>query len=268
MFKYSADRIPVALILTISLLDFTVFFMVEETWILVCYWFALALPKGLICAWGHHHQHVHTFRHGWLNRPYELLLALHTGASTNLWVLHHNLGHHVNFLDQTKDESAWKRRDGSPMGVLEYTLVIAGTAYARAIRVGRKHPKHFRVFVRWIAVTLVLLLALLWFRPLSALFLFVLPMVVGLLFTSWVTFDHHAGLDTKNSFEASYNILSRPFNLLTGNLGYHTAHHHRQGTHWSKLPMLHEQIRHAIPEHLNVRSTFDVFLRWPEKPTS
>jgi len=40
------------------------------------------------------------------------------------------------------------------------------------------------------------------------------------------------------------------YNLFTGNLGYHTAHHHKQGVHWSKLPRLHETIQDKIPKNL------------------
>jgi fatty acid desaturase len=75
-------------------------------------------------------------------------------------------------------------------------------------------------------------------------------MVVSLLFTAWVTYDHHAGLATDDQFEASYNNTNPIFNLLTGNLGYHTAHHYRQGLHWSKLPELHEKIKDKIPPQL------------------
>mgnify|MGYP001440518359 CR=1 FL=1 len=35
---------------------------------------------------------------------------------------------------------------------------------------------------------------------------------------------------------------------LTGNLGFHTAHHHRPGMHWSKLPTLHAEILPKIPK--------------------
>ena len=44
--------------------------------------------------------------------------------------------------------------------------------------------------------------------------------------------------------------MSPIYNLLTGNLGYHTAHHHKQGLHWSRLPELHEKIKDKIPENL------------------
>jgi fatty acid desaturase len=258
LFRHPSDRLPVAIITVASVIDLAAYFLIDSLWVLATYWAFFALPKGLICAWSHHHQHVHTFRHALPNRLYEVLLALHTGICTNLWVLHHNLGHHLNFLDQSKDESAWKRKDGSTMGELEYTAIVASTAYFRALQVGKRHPKHRKVFLRWTAITVTLVAALVWLRPMPGIFIFALPMLVSLTFTSWATYDHHAGLDTKNGFEASYNIMNPVFNVLTGNLGYHTAHHHRQGMHWSKLPELHASIAHEIPEQLYLRPTFEV----------
>lgn len=259
IFKHSEDKLPVALIVVLSTVDLALYLALDDVWALLGCWLLLMIPKGVVCAWGHHHQHVHTFRHTTLNRVYELLLALHSGITTNLWVLHHNLGHHVNFLDQAKDESRWMRKDGSTMGVFEYTTLTAVTAYYRGFRVGKRHKKHQRAFVAWTLVTFTIVALLVAFRPLPALLLFVLPMITSLLFTSWVTYDHHSDLRSASAFEASYNILNPTFNLLTGNLGYHTAHHHRQAVHWSKLPALHADIADKIPAHLYRRSTFDVF---------
>jgi fatty acid desaturase len=55
---------------------------------------------------------------------------------------------------------------------------------------------------------------------------------------------------TEDHNQASYNILNRGYNLMTGNLGYHTAHHSRHGLHWSKLPELHAQLARDIPANL------------------
>lgn len=88
-------------------------------WLLAAWLLLVIDPKACICSWNHHHQHLFTFHQGVLNRLLELSYAFHTGITTNAWVLHHVLGHHVNYLDQTKDESAWKRRDGSTMGELK-----------------------------------------------------------------------------------------------------------------------------------------------------
>ena len=250
MFRYSADRIPISIVFMLSMIDFLVYFLVDNVLVLAGYTLIVLLPKGVICAWNHHHQHTMTFHYKPLNRILEFIYALHTGATTNLWVLHHVFGHHRNFLDQTCDESAWKRPDGQTMSSLEYTLTIAGTSYYRAYKVGKKFPRLQREFLLYSALTLIAVSVLCWYRPMPALFVFIVPMVCSLLFTAWVTYDHHSGLDTDDAFHASYNNENRLFNLLTGNLGYHTAHHYRQGLHWSKLPDLHEKIKHQIPPSL------------------
>ena len=250
MFRYSADRIPVALVLLCSAIDFSVYFLVDNVAWLAGYTVLMIFPKGAICAWNHHHQHTRTFYSQVLNRLLEFFYALHTGVTTNLWVLHHVLGHHRNYLDQSSDESGWQRADGTKMNVVEYTLTIAGTAYQRGYRVGKKFPRVQRDYVLYSTLTFIGVFALVLYRPAAGLFVFVLPMIISLLFTSWVTYDHHSGLDTDDVFAASHNNVGKFYNLITGNLGYHTAHHYRQGLHWSKLPELHEKLVGSIPPEL------------------
>ncbi len=250
MFKHAADRLPVLCILALSALDFTVYALVDSLALLLAYFAVMILPKAHICAWNHHHQHTPTFRAKPLNRLLEFFYALHTGVTTNLWLLHHVYGHHLNFLDQEKDESRWARADGSKMGELEYTLEVAATAYWRGFKVGKNYPQDRRAFVAYSLLTFAAVATLFVLDPLAGLLVFALPMIVGLLITAWATYEHHSGLNVNNEFEASFNNLNRWYNLFTGNLGYHTAHHHRGGLHWSKLPKLHAQIADKIPEHL------------------
>ncbi len=257
MIRHPADRRPVTVILALTLLDFILYFTVENFYVLLAYFIVMIIPKGCICAWNHHHQHTKTFKPVFLNRLLEQSFALHTGVTTNLWLLHHVFGHHHNYLDQSKDESRWKRDDGSTMGELEYTLVTAGTAYYRGYLVGKEHPRHYRTHLIYTIVTAILVAALVAYQPMQAMMLFVLPMIVGLLITAWATYDHHAGLDVKDDFHASYNNMNPVFNILTGNLGYHTAHHYKQGVHWSELPQLHEKIKHQIPAELYRGSYWD-----------
>jgi len=254
VFKYKEDRWPVCIILMLSLVDVVLYFTLNSSVWLFAYYLLMVVPKGLICAWNHHHQHLFTFRYKALNRGLEFFYALHTGVTTNLWRLHHVLGHHVNFLDQELDESRWQRKNGSQMGVIEYTLKVALTAYPRGYAVGKRYPKQLKPFLTYIVPTFLAVALLVWFKPAAGFFLFALPMITSLLFTAYVTYDHHTGLSTENEFEASYNNLSSVFNYLTGNLGYHTAHHYRQGVHWSRLPALHATIADKIPAHLYQRS--------------
>ncbi len=255
MFKHSEDRIPILCILCVSLLDFTLFFTVENYYVLGIYFYLMILPKAQICAWNHHHQHAPTFRFTVANRILEFFYALHTGVTTNLWVLHHNLGHHQHYLDQRKDESRWTRNDGTQMGEFEYSLIITATAYYRGYIVGKEHPKEMKDFLIFSAITFALVGILVAIKPGAALLLFVLPMIMGLFMTAWATYEHHAGLNTDDLYHASFNNTNRWYNLFTGNLGYHTAHHYKGGLHWSKLPQLHEKIKHNIPKEL-VRETW------------
>lgn len=250
MFKNSADRVPVLIILALSVLDFSLYFLVDNLYLLGAYFYVMIIPKSQICAWNHHHQHAPTFRFTPLNRILEFFYALHTGVTSNLWVLHHVLGHHQNYLDQKVDQSRWRRKNGEVMGELEYSLLTTVTAYYRGYLVGLQHPKEMRVFLLYGALTFAILAALVAYRPGPAILLFVLPMIMGLFMTAWATYEHHAGLNTDNLFEASFNNLNKWYNLFTGNLGYHTAHHYKQGLHWSKLPQLHAKIEHNIPEQL------------------
>lgn len=256
VFKHSEDKLPVAIILAFSCLDFVLYFTVDNPLVLASVWLLLIYPKGKICAWNHHHQHTPTFRSVRMNRLLEFFYALHTGVTTHLWVLHHVLGHHHNYLNQHLDESRWKDENDEVIGELRYTLETAATAYYRGYLVGKTHPKVQKDFITYGLLTAAIVALLVWYRPAQGLFLFVLPMVTGLLLTAWATYGHHTGLDTDDHMKASYNNESWFYNLVTGNLGYHTAHHYKQGVHWSKLPALHEQIKTNIPRELIKSSWF------------
>ena len=257
MFRHRADRLPVLIILSLTALDFAMYFAIDNFWVLLSYFVVMIIPKGCICAWNHHHSHLPTFKSKPLNRLLEVAYALHTGTTTNLWLLHHVLGHHHNYLDQTKDESRWKRRNGEKMGELEYTFSVALTAHLRAWKVGMRYPNHLRTHLIYTALALAIVVGLVAYQPVQGILLFALPMVVGFLITAWATYEHHAGLDSDNDFEACYNMMNPVFNAVTGNLGYHTAHHYKQGVHWSELPALHEKIKDKIPEELYIDSFWD-----------
>lgn len=249
VFRQKADRLPIAIMACYFMLDLLVYFNVNNPWFVV-FWFFLGIwPKGNICAWNHHHQHVLTFKSNIFNRALEVMYGFQTGVTTKMWFLHHVLGHHKNYLDQTLDESRWMNADGTTKSELGYTFEVATTAYYRLIKVGLKHRTHLYDFLMMSVFQLCLLGLLFWHNWFNALFIFLLPMVVGLTLTAWATYEHHSNLDTKNEYEGSRNILHPFYNLMTGNLGYHTAHHVRHGIHWSKLPEYHASIEHLIPEH-------------------
>ena len=250
MFRHKEDRILTTLFVAYFGVDLIVFFTAESVWFVV-FWMLLGiLPKACISSFNHHHQHVATFRHTLPNRCLELVYAFQTGVVTNGWTLHHVLGHHVNYRDQELDESRWKRNHGRPMGAIEYSVINSLTAYPRAFQVGKRFPKHQKPFLVMFFITLSILAFFFYHNWVNALFIFALPMVISFYITAWHTYYHHAGLDSETDLEASYNITDKWHNLLTGNLGYHTAHHIRPALHWSKLPQFHQEIESTIPSHL------------------
>jgi len=250
LFRYPEDRFPTVLIVACFALDLFVYFAVESLAVLLGWMLVGILPKALICSFNHHHQHLPTFRYRALNRMLEFVFGFQTGIVSNGWVLHHVLGHHKNYLDQTLDESRWRRLDGTRMGVLEYTFSVALTGYQRAFRVGRGFPRFQKPFAIWSSLTLAALVVLFYYNWVNALLVFLLPMIISLHITAWHTYYHHSGLSTENRYEASFNILHKWYNRLTGNLGYHTAHHVRPGLHWSRLPQYHREIADRIPREL------------------
>lgn len=247
MFRYREDRLPTLLIFCLFAVDLSVYYFVDH-WFLLLAWALLSmLPKAGVCAYNHHHQHVSLFTSALPNRLLELVFALMTGVSSQAWVLHHSLGHHVNYLDQEKDESRWRKKDGAVMGEWEYAFDVAVTSYWRAWQVGERYPKQRRLFAVMGVLTLGLFIALWWYRPLAGLLVFGLT-PLGLLYgTALATYTHHTGRSTASHFVACNNILQPFYNVLTGNLGYHTAHHYKPGVHWSKLKELHAEIASQIP---------------------
>lgn len=93
-----------------------------------------------------------------------------------------------------------------------------------------------------------LLVWLLAYHPLAGILIFLLPMVTGLFLAVYTTYDHHTGLESESHYESSYNITSPLYNMITGNLGYHTAHHMKGSLHWSKLPEFHREIAEKIDQ--------------------
>lgn len=256
--RYKADRRSVSFVTFFFAVHVAVYFL-ASTWLAALFVLPLAVGSMFVSAINHHHQHFNTFHSGVLNRIYDIVLSLQTGIAPYAWVLHHNLGHHVNYLNQRPhdkpDESKWTRRDGSQMGRIEYTIDLLLNHQIDILRVGRRYPKYLRAFL-WMKVPLWAVMGLaLWWNPVNALLVILIPGFLTLVHTSWVTYGHHAGHYPTDHYDASVNCINPLFNYLSCNLGYHTAHHKRPGVHWSLLPQIHDEIKHRIPPE-QIETTF------------
>lgn len=251
LLRYKADRTSVAFVLFVFAVHVALFLFASPLWAALAMLPVLVLSV-CVAPLNHHHQHLGVFQSGLLNRIYDLILALQTGIGPFTWVLHHNVGHHANYLYQpphaTPDESHWTRSNGTKMGRVEYTLHLFFHHQFDVFRVGKKHPKLFRSYLLMKIPLYAIVAAGLYCNPTMYLLVFLIPGMVTLLHTCWATYEHHAGHHSDSHFSASVNRENWLYNILSWNLGYHTAHHYRPGVHWSLLPALHREIEDKIPE--------------------
>jgi len=140
------------------------------------------------------------------------------------------------------------------MGRLEYSFHLFFHHQVDVFRVGVAHPRMLRAYMLMKVPLYGLMAAGLYWNATNFCLSFIVPGMLTLLHTCWATYEHHAGNHPTSHFDASVNRVHRLFNVLSWNLGYHTAHHLRPGVHWSLLPELHAEIRERIPEHQILRT--------------
>lgn len=256
LFRHRADIAAVAFVALVFALQLTIFFVVDDPWAAFG-WVMLLIPVQVSCgAICHNHHHVNIFTRRPLNRLLEVVLYLQTGTSPFSWTIHHNIGHHHEYLNPARDPSAWKHADGRPMNRLYYDIVNTLRIYPEIWRIGRDYPVLFSRFKRWFLVSNLVLLGFFLLDPVMTLIVFVLPMVVLLFLLLDNTFLQHSGLELDNHHVASRSVENRLYNLTSWNLGFHAAHHLRPGIHWTELPALHAKIRPELPPHLITTSLF------------
>ena len=138
IFKYKEDILPFTIIVSLFAFDVVVYSIINSlAFLLIRMVFSSAI-KCIIVVWNHHHHHVNTFMSSVLNRFFENILGLQTGISAFTWTLHHNFGHHINYLDQKKDQSKWQHKNGNTMSAGSYTFITTITCYWRAFKVGAR----------------------------------------------------------------------------------------------------------------------------------
>lgn len=256
IYRHRADRVPSLVVLAVFAVQLLTFFLADSLWTVAGVMLALLAFSAVPGSISHNHHHTPTFLRAGMNRVYEVILFLETGVLPYAWTIHHNLGHHKHYLDQSQDPAPWQHADGRLMSRLYYDVTGALRIYPEIFRIGRRHPELLRRFKVWAVVSLAVLGVFLALDPLKALVLFVAPMPLMYLGLLDNTYLQHSDLDTRDDFTASRNTTSRLYNLVSGNLGYHSAHHIKPHLHWSELPRFHAQLRSRIPAGLQCDSVW------------
>jgi beta-carotene hydroxylase len=202
----------------------------------------------------HNHTHVPVFRARWANDAFGAWLSIFYGCPIAAWIPTHLENHHRH-LDGPEDVTRTSRR--SPKHDLWQALVyttacanwqrplIAGYVRRSYARRGR----HWRVF-RNQAATLVVthagMLALsLALHGAAGILVYVLafglPAVLAPSFMQFTNYIQHVHCDPASADNHSRNFVDRTANWFLFDGGYHTVHHERPSTHWSRYAELHRE---------------------------
>jgi beta-carotene hydroxylase len=252
--KYSIDVRPLAFVAGSLVLSLLPFFFHPPLWAFALYWPALLYMRSF-CPYAQHNQaHLSAFNSPLLNGIYNVLLAQTTGYQTALWELHHNRGHHRNFLTPELDVARVQDlKTGRPVSRPWYALKGNLTIHLDAVRIGRAERAAQRKsllgkLAAEFSIQLAITVALLICNPMAALFCFILPCLFTSWFIWWESYTHHLDVPGTSIYDGSVTVTGWFFNLTNFNIGHHTAHHEKPTLHWSLLPARTEAIRSKIHE--------------------
>jgi beta-carotene hydroxylase len=262
-FRYSTDVRPVAWVLFAAALSvsplvlarfYTPATQVEAVGELTAIWLVSLYARCRGPYSQHNHAHLPVFGSRALNTVYDAVLALITGYPTALWELHHNIGHHRNFLEPETDvASIYDAKTGRPYSRLWYTIRGNFTIHLDSFRIAkaeaaRGKPKLLQKLSYELVIQALVMAALLaWNAKLTVLFL-VIPNILAAALVWWESYVHHLGVPSTGIYDGSVTTTGKRFNHVNFNIGHHTAHHEKPTLHWSLLPGRTDVIAEKIPE--------------------
>jgi fatty acid desaturase len=266
--KYPVDALPITLVVATLALSILPFCVTMPVWALVGVWIAVLYLRTFAPFIQHNHAHLPVFNARPLNLLYDVLLAQNTGYATALWELHHNRGHHRNFLDPDKDV-ATVNYPGTTTAMPRWYYAVRGnlTIHRDAIRIGFDERRANRKsLLGKLSFELVVQLALTTIgfaiSPWLTLGFFIVPNALSALLVWWQSYPHHHELATDSVYAASITDDHGFTNLMTFNIGHHTAHHEKPTLHWSLLPLRTARILHLIdPRCIRTRRDTKIPLR-------
>jgi fatty acid desaturase len=257
LFRYNVyDAIPVLCgVGIVALLVWTFLGFDHLPW-----WFLV--PAFVAVAWSYcwnlqciSHNFIHNpyFSNVWLNRAFSVLETLALGVPHVLYH-HYHLNHHWGDNDakgpdgSTRDwSSIYRYGEGDkPEAFWKYCLVSFFRVETMAvIRTARRNHHGPQLAVEGVV------LATFWLTMLLVNWRYFVLFYLPSYYLGWVLsyaegYLEHYGAQPGNPFANSVSSYNRLYNFFWFNNGYHQEHHWDPKMHWTRMPQLHEQIRHQL----------------------
>jgi fatty acid desaturase len=259
LFRYSAwDALPALCVVGIVALIFWTLFGFQSLpgWVLVAAFLAIA---GSYC-WNmqclsHNFIHNPFFRSPWLNRVFSVLESVALGVP-HVFYHHYHMNHHWGDNDRkgpdgtTRDWSSIYRHspNDEPEPFWRYCLLsyfrVEVTPLVR--RVWRHGWKEILQATVELVVVGLFWLTMLWVDWRYFVFFYLPGHYLGWTLSYAEGYLEHYGAMPGNPFANSVSSYHHLYNLLWFNNGYHQEHHWDPKVHWTRMPELHQEIRHQL----------------------
>lgn len=206
----------------------------------------------------HNHNHLPIFRKKLPNIITDYWLTVFYGFPAFAWVPTHNMNHHALNNKEGDYTITYRLTENNHLLMLLLYPTMSSMYQQKPIRdylgnLRRNDRKKFWLSIgQYVALALWIVggLILDWKK---ALFFIVIPQQFGLFSVLIFNYVQHVHADEESKWNHSRNFTGF-LNVLLFNNGYHTVHHERAGTHWSKTPELHAAVADKIDPSLNERS--------------
>lgn len=252
MLKYKAD---IKTLVFLSLATAILFIQWSVGFNVFLYFAALYLAVT-VAVIAHNQNHVPMWKSDALNNITDYWITLFYGFPAFAWTPTHNKNHH-KFNNRTGDYTiTYRLSEGNHIFTLLSYPSVSSYFQQSPIMIHlrglwkNKRKQFFLDICQYIALGIFIGVAL-YIDWRKALLYIVVPQQFALFTVMVFNYIQHVHADEESEFNHSRNFVSRFTNYMMFNNGYHTAHHHRASTHWSKLREAHEKLSPQIAPHLN-----------------
>lgn len=256
MLRYSEDRFPVVII-SLGLILTLLPFVYSSNFIYLLAGVGLIL-RFLAPIHQHSHGHLSIFTKKIPNHLYDIILMCAGGYTTAMWKIHHNIGHHIDFLDPSVDFGG-NDRFGKNIPFKRFVFTVFGDAMTiidcfKILQKKNLLKSSLREqLLTQLTIQLVIYASLFVIDWKSFLIFIYLPNRLYRWGIFWTSFGQHEDMPMTDVYSSSQTNFSG--NKYVFNVGFHTAHHDRPSLHWSKLEAHTYKILHRIPRECLIGNT-------------
>lgn len=253
----------------------TVAYMTATTAVFVLQWTVVGFHPALYVLYlflsiavtviAHNHNHLPIFKSPLLNTFTDYWLTVFYGFPAFAWIPTHNMNHHRLNNREGDYTITYRITEQNTLLMLLFYPTMSSYYQQKPIRDYLKNlwrgnrTKFWLAFGQYIALFVwVLTFLILDWR--NALLYVIIPQQVGLFAVLVFNYVQHVHADEESVYNHSRNFTGF-LNKLLFNNGYHTVHHDKAGSHWSKAPELHAQVADKIDPALIERSFWWYIIR-------